>query len=145
MSFTIQPHILPPTSKSTTNFSLLPQDFHKRPPSSVGLLPWKFPPTSMEVNSLEVSESRFTSKEISMQVGGSRLTSMEVHGSFYGSTWKCPLSVEVQTDIASINCKLRLLPSIAICSVEASMSFDIPLHTSIYSHDITNIQLLPQG
>ena len=31
-----------------------------------------------------------------MEVGGSRFTSMGVSGSFHGSTWKFPLSVEVE-------------------------------------------------
>ena len=51
----------------------------------------------------QVGGSRFTSMEISMEVGGSRFTFMKVSGSSHGSTWKLPLSVEVEASIASIN------------------------------------------
>ena len=45
------------------------------------LLPWTFPLTAVEVG------GRFTSSmEISMEVGGSRFTSMTVSGSFHGNT-----------------------------------------------------------
>ena len=33
--------------------------------------------------------------------------SMEVSGSFHGSTWKVPLPVEVEASIASINCSFQ--------------------------------------
>ena len=52
------------------------------------LLPWRFP-------------------LLSIDVGGSIFTSMEVSGSFHGSTWKCPLSVKLEASIASINCSFH--------------------------------------
>ena len=92
-----------------TSFQLLPQDFHKDPPTSVRST-WKFPLTSMETS----MEQNFTSwKSIYFlgsfhesrwkEVGGSRFTSMEVCWSLHGSTWKFPLSVGVQASISSIN------------------------------------------
>ena len=84
----------------------------------VDLHPWKYPWnlvevdlfhgsqfTSMEV-SMEVGVSGFTSMEISMEDGGSRFSSMEAYY-FHGSTWKFPLSVEVEASIASINCSFH--------------------------------------
>ena len=54
--------------------------------------------------SMAVGESRYNSSmEISIEVRGSRFSSMEVSGSFHGSTWKFPLSEEVEASIASIN------------------------------------------
>ena len=52
---------------------------------------------------MEVGGKIFTSMEISMDVGGSRFTSMEVSGSFHGDIWKFPLSVKMESSIASIN------------------------------------------
>ena len=63
--------------------------------------------------------SRFTSMECSMEVGGSRFTSMEVGGSFHGNTWEVPRSVVVEASFASINCSFqkfipRKLPWVSI-------------------------------
>ena len=84
----------------------------------------KFPWKSVEVNSL-------ASMEISIEVGGSRLIY------FHGSSWKLPWKyMEVSTvgGIGSFDCFHQLqLPR--IYSVEASMSFHVPPHTSTYFHE----------
>ena len=65
------------------------------------LLPWKLVET--------YGGSRFISLsvEISIEVGGSRFTSMEVVGSFHGNAWTFPLLVEVEASIASIDCSFH--------------------------------------
>ena len=57
--------------------------------------------TSIET-SMEVVRIIVASIEISMEVGESRFSSIEVSGSFHWSTWKFPLSMEVEASIASI-------------------------------------------
>ena len=74
---------------------------------------------------------------ISMELGEEYLLPWKLlnSGSFHGSTWIFPLSMELEASLASINWKLPLLPSIEdprTYSMEASMSFHIPLHTSTY-------------
>ena len=73
-----------------------------------------------------------------MEVGGSRFSSMEVSGSFHRNTCKLPLSVEVEAS----HC-FRQLPLARMHSVEASMSFHIPLHTSIYFHEYHKLPAAP--
>ena len=55
--------------------------------------------TSMEVSMEAV--------EVSKEVGGSRLTYMEVGESFHGGAWKLPQSVEVEASVSSINCSFH--------------------------------------
>ena len=96
--------------------------------------------------SLEVGGSRFTSMEIPRKLVQVDLlpwklvkASMEVRGIFYCRwKWKLPLlpSMAASMNIfrGSFHCFHQLhLP--LIYSMEASMSFHIPLHTSIYFHE----------
>ena len=62
--------------------------------------------SSMEI-SMEADGSRFASMEVCVEVGRSGFASMEVSESFHGNTWKFPLSVEVQSSIASIDCSFH--------------------------------------
>ena len=57
---------------------------------------------------IEVGGSRFSSMQFVVEVGGSILVSMQVSGNFHGSTRKFPLSVEVESYIASINCSFHV-------------------------------------
>ena len=82
-----------------------------------------------------------------MEVGRSRFTHMEVSGSFHGSTWKFPLSVEVEASIASINgsfhehipWKLPLLPSIASSTNIFNGSFHELSYTPTYFHLLSRV------
>ena len=86
------------------HFQLLSKDFHKGPPAPAR-------PISMEVFTNfrgNFHESQFTSIEASIEVGGrivtstdifmkvGRFASMGASESFHGTTWKLPLSVEVE-------------------------------------------------
>ena len=64
----------------------------------VNLLPWKPPWKSVESDYFHLNFH---------EVGGCRFTFMEVSGSFHGSTWKFPLSEEVEASVASINCSVH--------------------------------------
>ena len=57
--------------------------------------PWKLPWKSVEVYLLP------------WKIGGSRFTSMEISGSFHGNAWTFPVSVEVESSIASVNCSFH--------------------------------------
>ena len=78
-------------------------NFHGRKYTSmeVNLLPWNLPWKSMKKQ--VCIHGNFYVPE----VWGSRLTSLEVSGSFRGSTWKFLLSVEVEASITSINCSFH--------------------------------------
>ena len=94
----IYPYILPPASTSITNFPLFAQDFYKGLPTFVRS-------TCMEFSTNfhgKLRGSQFTSMEAPMEVRGSIVASMEKEVG--GSTWKFPLSVEVEASFAFINC-----------------------------------------
>ena len=75
--------------------------------------------------------------EIAMNAGGSWHASMEVSGSFHRSTWKFPLSVEVQ----GLNCFHQFhIPRVR--SVEISMSSQFP-YTPKYIHVLPRIRQRP--
>ena len=114
----IPTYILPLTCTSITNFQLLLKDLRKLPPTSVRStvlarkFPQNFPGISTEVILLpwkllcfhtSFGGIGYTSMEISMETGGNTLIPMDVSGSFHGSTWKFPQSVEVEASIASTN------------------------------------------
>ena len=87
---------------------------------SIYFLPWKFPPAPMKA-SVEVNGSKLTSMGAStnfqgsnLEVDGSRFTSMKFSGSFH-----CFHQLQLPRP----------------CSVEASMSLHIPLYTSTYFHE----------
>ena len=90
----------------------------------------------MEV-SVEVGGSRLTSMGISMEVGGSRFTPMEVSASFHGNTWEFPLSVEVEASITSISFHEYISWKLRWASI---VPYILPPTSTI----ITNFQLLPQ-
>ena len=119
------------------NVKLLPQDstdlrsiylhriFHQ--------LLWKLPWKSIFFHGSFHGRRRkniFTSIEISSEADGSRFTSMQVSGSFHGSPWSFPMSVEVEASIAPIKWSCH-----GYYFVQASMSFHISLSTATYFHE----------
>ena len=104
----IYPYILLPYT-NTTNFQLLPQDFHKGPPTSIRS-------TSLDVSTNFQRSSMEVKKEVDLLPWKLSDASMEVHGS--GSFHRFH-QVQLQ----------------GIYSVTTSTSVLIPLHTSTYFHE----------